>query len=200
MPIKQPNISELPQSELFYPVNAESIPANGRNVHLSASPEQMKKIAERLDVQGIKDLQADLKLETQNGGHILFISGNFKAKVTQESVVTMKLVDDEVADNIEAWFADHDKALPFIRVKHQVKSVEDGDEAQMLEEKDDPEPLTNGQVDLGEVVIQFLSLAINRFPRENNNYENIEADVKGPKEATLRPNPFAALKNWRPKD
>lgn len=203
MSIKSPSTS-LPESELFFPVRAESVSSAGRSIHIKATPEQLESVAKRLDIVAIKELTADIKLELQNGGHILYISGTFSAEVTQECVVTSEPVSSHVEDSFEAWYADHDKAIPFIRAKHQVQSIIEGDEIQMLDEKEDPEPLIDGQVDLGEVVIQFLSLAINPYPRKEGVQAAAEVTVIAGNEKkaapSLRPNPFAALKNWRPKD
>ena len=206
MPLKQPNKSSLPQTEWFYPFHIENVPSSTKVLKMVAEPTHLKAIAKRLGILDIADLQAELKLSLQNGGHILYISGSFKAEIVQECVVTLKPVISSVADSFEAWFADHDKAVSFNRAKHQLKAIEEGDEVQILEEKDDPEALIDGQVDLGEVVVQFLSLAVNPYPRS----EKIEGDDISPliiedkkqssSSTSLRPNPFAALKNWRPKD
>lgn len=172
MPLKQPS-AQLPPSEWFYPFSAESVPATGRDkVKIKAAPEHLGPIAERLGVQDVLSVEAEMRLTLQNGGHILYISGHFDADVVQECVTTLEPITSHVADDFEAWYADHNKAVSFSRAKHQVKSSEEGDEVQMLDEKDDPEPLVDGQVDLGEVVIQFLSLAIDPYPRNESLSED----------------------------
>ncbi len=202
MPLKQPNKMSLPQSEWFHPFHVENIPSLGKVIKIKAEPEHLDGIAKRLDVMSVNFVEAVLNLSIQNAGHILYITGHFKAEVIQECVVTLKPITSIVEDSFEAWYADHDKAVSFNRAKHQLKVLEEGDEVQILEEEDDPEPLIDGQVDLGEVVIQFLSLAINPYPRdasvENSDEETPKAILE--KASTLKPNPFAALKNWRPKD
>lgn len=207
MPTKQPN-TKFSETEWSYPFQAENATSRGKTLHIQANPDQLKAIAKRLDVKEVKSVEADLTLTLQNGGHILYINGNFKADVIQECVVTNEPLESFVQDDIEAWYADHDKAIPFARAQQKIKAIEEGDEVQMLDEKDDPESMVDGQVDLGEMVIQFLSLAINPYPRKDGNYENIEGgedssqspQQQATQQATLRPNPFAALKNWRPKD
>lgn len=202
MPIKLPS-PKLHESEWFVPFRADSVSSKGRALSLKAEPSQLRAIAARVGVKEIKSLEAELNFDLQNGGHILHIAGRFKANVIQECVTTMEPIESFLEDDIEAWYADHEKAVSFSRAKHQVKAIEEGDEVQMLEEKDDPEPLVDGQVDLGEVVVQFLSLAINPYPRkEGLPEEEGEIEVAGSTKiaSTLRPNPFAALKNWRPKD
>jgi uncharacterized metal-binding protein YceD (DUF177 family) len=202
MPLKQPNKMSLPQSEWFYPFHVENVPSAGKTVKMKAEPQHLKDIARRMDVLAINSLEADLKLMLQNAGHILYITGNFKAEIIQECVVTLKPITSSVEDSFEAWYADHDKAVSFNRAKHQLKALEEGDEVQILEEQDDPEALIDGQVDLGEVVIQFLSLAVNPYTRDQSLDEGDAPLTKEilDKSSILKPNPFAALKNWRPKD
>lgn len=202
MPLKQPNKMSLPQSEWFYPFHIENVPSAGKTVKMKAEPQHLKDIAKRMNVLAVNSLDAELKLTLQNAGHILYITGNFKAELVQECVVTLKPITSTVEDSFEAWYADHDKALSFNRAKHQLKALEEGDEVQILEEQDDPEALIDGQVDLGEVVIQFLSLAVNPYPRDASVNSGDEPAVKtiAEKSSILKPNPFAALKNWRPKD
>lgn len=207
MPLKQPNAATLPQSEWFYPFHVENIPSAGKTVKMVAGAEHLKPIAERLGILEIKSLSAEIRLTLQNAGHILNITGNFKAEVVQECIVTLQPVTSVIEDSFEAWYADHDKAVSFNRAKHNMKAMEEGDEVQILEEKDDPEALIDGQVDLGEVVVQFVSLALNPYPRAEGVASDaaeapqpIEVTKKSAGAASLRPNPFAALKNWRPKD
>ena len=205
MQLKQPNKMTLPQSEWFFPFHVENVPSSGKTVKMIAEAQFLKPIAERLEVLEVKSLSAELRLSMQNGGHILNITGHFKAEIVQECVVTLKPVYSTLEDDFEAWYADHDKAIPFNRAKHNQKAMEEGDEVQILEEKDDPEALIDSQVDLGEVVIQFLSLSVNLYPRAEGvegegEPQPIEVTKPLAASSTLRPNPFAALKNWRPKD
>lgn len=204
MQLKQPNKMTLPQSEWFYPFHVENIPSAGKTVKMVAEADDLKAIAKRLDVLEVKSLSAELRLTLQNGGYTVNINGHFKAEIVQECVVTLQPVADTLEDDFEAWYADHEKAIPFNRAKHNQKAMEEGDEVQILEEKDDPEALIDGQVDLGEVVIQFLSLSVNPYPRAEGVVADEEPQpievTKPIAGGTLRPNPFAALKNWRPKD
>ena len=205
MPLKQPNKAPLPQSEWFVPFHVENVPSSGKIVKMEAEDQYLKAIAKRLEVLEVKSLSADMRLTLQNGGHTLNISGNFKAEIIQECVITLQPVASTLEDEFEAWYADHDKAIPFNRAKHNQKAMEEGDEVQILEEKDDPEALIDGQVDLGEVVVQFLSLSVNPYPRAEGvagegEPEPIEVTKPVAGSSTLRPNPFAALKNWRPQD
>lgn len=205
MPPKKRQDSSLSPSELFYPLHIEDVSAKGKKFSIVADAKQCAAIAERLNLLSVENLSADVTVDTQNGGHVLYISGHFVVDIVQECVATLEPVNDHLEDDFEAWYADHDKAVSFARAKHKVKTMEEGDEIPVLEEQEDPEPLTDGQVDIGEVVIQFLSLSINPYPRKEGaesmgNDDTAEISQTSKQNASLRPNPFAALKNWRPKD
>ncbi len=197
---------KLPESEWPYFIRADSVPAAGKHAKLAATPEQCSAIAERVGVEIIENLHASMKLALQNGGHILYISGEVKADIQQACVVSGQLIKSHVKEDFEAWYADHDKAIPFSRAKHEVQVKMEGDEVQILDERDDPEVMTDGQVDLGEVAIQYLSLGINPYPRAPEFAAMADDNTVTPEKqvtvgsGSLRPNPFAALKNWRPKD
>lgn len=200
--------NKLPETEWHVPFQADTVPDNGKHVILKASPEQCKAVAKRLDILELSFCEAELYLSLRNHGHILHVEGSLKAKVTQSCVKTMQRVESDIADEFEAWFADHSKAIPLSRARHDAVTLDTGEEIPMLEEQDDPEPMVDGFVDLGDLVVQYLSLSINPYPRiteesgEEGNYENpLEHKEKAVLGASnLRPNPFAALKNWRPKD
>jgi uncharacterized metal-binding protein YceD (DUF177 family) len=203
MSLKRPNPETLPISEFFYPVHVDEIPSKGKTFHLSASGEQCAAISKRLNIVSLSNLSADVNVTLQNAGHIAYISGQLKADMVQECVATLQPINSQIEEGFEAWYADHDKVVPFSRAKHNQQTLDDGMEVQMLEEHEDPEALINGQVDLGEVIIQYLSLSINPYPR----LEGVEeAAIPTTKTSVVesapssRPNPFAALKNWRPKD
>lgn len=196
---------KLPDCEWPYIIEADSVPAKGRHVKMKATAEQCAALAKRIGVAAVKSAQADLDLSSQNGGHVLHVDGHLQAEVTQNCVMTFQPFDTFVEDNFEAWYADYDKAVPFNRAKVEAKAKMEGDDIQILDEKEDPEPMVEGKVDIGDLVIQYLSLAINPYPRHPSQQREDGESLAGAGESpvaakNLRPNPFAALKNWRPQD
>ena len=69
----------------------------------------------------------------------------------------------------------------------------------MIDEKDDPEPIVDGLIDIGELVTQHLSLQLDPFPhKEGEHFETgDESFVQRPNEE--RQNPFAGLKALKEK-
>lgn len=187
-------------------VRADTIPEGGQWVKLHANENDCADLADRLGVKSVDTLEAKLHLIPKNSGHVLEIQGNLMATVTQECAITLDLVESSVEDEFTAWYADYERAASFTRAQHDMRSRFEGEEQPILEESEDPEPMVNGQVDLADLVYQFLSLAINPYTKsenaENESGSHIEdtANVSTGNAGILKLNPFAALKNWRPKD
>lgn len=193
--------AKLPDREWSFPIVADEVPASWKSYAISPSDAESKAIAKRLDLISLDTLKADLRVERKGGGHVIEIEGKFTAEVTQRCVVTLEPLKAEIEDSFEAWYADHEQVVSFKKAQHESMNKKEMMDLPMLEENEDPEPIEDGKIDLGELVVQYLSLSINPYPHKDGaEYENREPEVKRPQRETLRPNPFAALKNWRPKD
>ena len=76
-------------------------------------------------------------------------------------------------------------------VKHQA-------EVEILDEREDPEAVIYGRIDLGELVAQHISLAVPAYPqREGVEFEHGDEGIELDKKSPLRKNPFEALKDWK---
>lgn len=189
-----------PAPEWSRSINIDKIDNAPVERHISAKPEERKKLARRLDIQSLENLEADINLRRSGANSmIIHVTGRFKASVTQQCVVTLEPVKSEIEEDFEAWYADPEEAISLARVRHDRELQKQGGERPILDEHEDPEPVENGQIDLGEVVTQFLSLAINPYPHA----ESVKFESGDDKEYSAGPtpearkNPFAALKNWK---
>ncbi|HNQ92100.1 MAG TPA: DUF177 domain-containing protein [Alphaproteobacteria bacterium] len=186
--------------EWSHSVRADSVPEGGQWVKLAANENECEAIAKRLGVKSLDRLEAKLHLVPQNSGHILEVDGHLSADVVQECVVTLQPVESHIEDDFAAWYADYERAASFTKAQHEQKARMESEELPIMEEKDDPEPMSEGAIDVAELVIQYLSLAINPYPKSDSvKLEGNEKEEATP-QGSLRLNPFAALKSWRPKD
>ncbi len=186
--------------EWIHYVQASGVPDGGQWLKLVANPEERAAVAERLEVKSIEKLEAKVHMFPKNSGHVLEITGHLNADVTQECAVTLELVVSHIEDEFSAWYANYDQAASFTRAQHDMQARLLSEEQPIMEERDDPEPMVEGQVDVADLVIQYLSLAINPYLRDAGTELSSDSSKKVVSQGTLRPNPFAALKNWRPKD
>lgn len=154
------------------------------------------KIANRLEIVSVDALEANLELSRHQDKLRIHVTGSFAATVTQECVKTLKPVQSEIVEEFDAWFADEAEVVTFEKVKRERMLKMGQTEMPILEEFEDPEPLKGGQIDLGDLVTQYLSLALPPFPLHKSvpldDEEEAQAERRGSPD-----NPFAALKNWR---
>jgi len=166
---------------------------------LEIAPDQAHydRLVRRLGVLSLKDVQAKLKIKRIAGSASIHIKGDLSACVTQECVISAEPVESVVNETFEAWYGDNDAAISLTK-KRQEKLLEKGHtEIPLVEEQDDPEPIINGAIDVGELVTQYLSLGITPYPRaEGASHESMEQQSDD--EFSFK-NPFAGLKDWKEK-
>ena len=152
----------MTKSELCYKVAVQHIPEQGYRMQFKATPTECTAIAKRLDLLALKSFEgkAQIKRADPMTGKL-----SFKAEVEQPSVVSLKPVQSHIQDTIELLFLDKEPEEPSLQ------------ETALIE---------NGHIDLGELFIQYLSLALPDYPRnEGEMFESAEDSAS---------NPFAVLK------
>lgn len=161
---------------------------------VSPNDAQAKAIAARLSLLSLDSLTASGAVHNRAGK--FHLTGSLTASVTQECVVTGEPVRSEITDEFEGWFIDHDTAVSFAKVRQEKLKQNAHAETPILDERDDPESLIDGHIDLGEQIVQFLSLSINPYPHaEGADYPIKEGDKEAMSE--IRKNPFSVLKDWK---
>ncbi|MCB9991329.1 MAG: DUF177 domain-containing protein [Rhodospirillales bacterium] len=190
--------SETLNPEWSHKVDADDIGKTPIRTTISASPQERKDLARRLGVDSVEFLEARLVMERVSGNRVIHIEGNFAVRLTQSCVVTLEPIVQEIEGPVEGWYANADSAVSLVRARHEKKSRSNDAEIEMLDEKDDPEPLVDGQIDLGELVTQYVSLSVDPYPhQEGVTYEELEKAKGKAAENPVRQNPFAALKDWK---
>ena len=127
-------------------INIDHLPSTLQLYKLKATPEERKKIAERLNLLSIDQLEAQLSLQKED--HLL-IAGTIIVVVTQECVRTLIPFPQQLVINVE-----------------EVISLAPLDNQQDIDLKGEvlAEPLEGSLLDLGEMVIQLLSLHLDPYP------------------------------------
>ncbi|GAA6156823.1 DUF177 domain-containing protein [Pyruvatibacter sp. HU-CL02332] len=170
--------------EYSYVVDVASLPATGIERPIRPSDAEMAAVAERLGLQAIERFDIRIAVRPWRGSGAR-MTASFEADVVQTCVVTLEPVPATVRDEFEVKF------LP-------AKMIDDpkpGQEIDVSPDEDAPEPLggeTGTSFDAGDVTVQYLSLALDPYPRK--------ADAAIPEEATTpeEPSPFAALAALKP--
>lgn len=191
-----PPKKDMVKPEWPHPVDADKIGTTPLRIKISPSPEELKRLTKRMGVSEIRDLVGELTLSRDSGRNVIFISGQVRASITQSSVISGKPVKSEIDESFEAWYADHDEAVSFAKAKQERLVREGAGDFPFLDESEDPEPIVDGKIDVGELAAQYLSLAINLYPRAEGESFELAADAPKADEEVYE-NPFAALKNWK---
>ena len=194
MPKKQ----ELIEQEWSHFFDVDDLEDRQTKLTIEASDEECTDLARRLNVEGVKKASADLTLTREKGSHSIHVTGQFHTTVALNCVVTLESFDQDLSENVEGWFADKEKAVSFAAAKREREASTSHGEVEMLDEQDDPEAIIEGQIDLGELVTQHISLAIPPYPHKDGvEYEYGDDQVQINESSPLRKNPFEALKDWK---
>lgn len=140
-------------SAVFYkPVEISRLGSELRR-KISASAEERAAIAEFLDLISLEELRAEIAVRRKAQG-MIEVSGQIDARVVQACVVTLEPVPASVSESFRVYFgeAEQPAALGEIDVD--------------FEESDPPDPIVDGTIDLGQVVLEHLSLALDPYPRK----------------------------------
>lgn len=162
---------------------------------IEANEKERAALAKRFELVSIDSLKAELTISTASNGEVT-VRGPMTAEIVQNCVATLEPVPELVEDTIEVLFSPHvsEDDLP-----SDPDDLEDLSEEELMALLDQPEPLVDGKIDLGEVVAQFLAVVMNPYPRKEG--AELPAAVKTEEEADeeKRPNPFAQLAGLKDK-
>lgn len=175
----RPETKDRPWS---FPISVAQIPPAGLHHELTANDAQRERLR---DVGGVVDvLRATASFDVFNiSGERVQVTGIVKSRVVQTCVVTLEEIENDIEEHIGVTFA----PPSLIPSKPRIPSKDDGEDA--AEIPDLPEPIVDGQIDLGELAGEFLMLAIEPYPRKPGAVFEPPAEEVDPNE-----HPFAALK------
>lgn len=139
--------ADEPAPEFSSIVAIADIGRAGRAMHLSASEAAREKIAKRLKTPSVDRLEGDLHVSATRDD--VTVSGRLVADLTRECVASLELTPEHVEETFE---------LRLLRAAPDAEP-EDGD-------WDAPEVLEGGDIDVGEILVQQLALAMDPFPRK----------------------------------
>lgn len=181
----------LPWSYLF-----DTRDLDGRKT-LTLQPEtdEIQALTAFLNIESIENVQAEFTLTQAKGAYNVQVEGRVQAKVNQLCVITLDPISSQVDESFEAYYADYTAAVPFSAAKKALYAKFGMAEIPVLDEKDDPEPMERGMIDLGELATQYLSLAVDPYAqKEGAVNEDAAAYLLDEAEQRNAENPFAALK------
>lgn len=170
-------MAEIPYS---HKIRMADVPDAGVTLHLVPTPGERAALARHVGVPDISQMSVDVQVTPRGDG--ARVTGRLKARVRVTSVVSLEPFDDAVDEEFSVEFDPPEviEALP---------QEEEGADT----ERDLPDALVDGTLDLGTLATEFLSLGIDPYPRRPG--EVFEPHREGSEETS----PFAALAQLKKK-
>lgn len=162
----------------------DAVPAEGRKLALVVDAPERDAIAARLGITSVDRLEVRLEARRFQGGFRL--SGELVARITQPSVVTLDPVVQSIREPLDRVFLPAGEKL--------FADAADADVFVDLEGEDLPDHFEGSEADLSEMIIEELALAVDPYPRGDNESLPLAGDAEDPDEK-----PFAALKALKDK-
>ncbi|NQV99455.1 MAG: DUF177 domain-containing protein [Rhodospirillales bacterium] len=178
----------MPVPEFYRPVEADSLIHGQSQKTLQASAPECAALSQRFAIDALNYLKGNLGLQRSGSGNRLkiMVHGQLEAEIVQTCVVSLEPFTTSITAEFDTVF--------------DARADDDDANWELDPQADDPpEPIVDGNIDLGELLAQSLSLEIDLHPRKPgvegdpsvSGTANHAAD-KGPPASE---NPFAALKN-----
>jgi hypothetical protein len=176
----QPN---APSQIFSHPVAVAEIPEQGVDVSLSADAATRAALAKADRLVGIAMLEADFHVARQ-GLARFNVTGTVRAKITQTCVLTLEPFDSDLVEEVDVDFAEPSTAVQSdaqagaragARVRAQASDqasaqASDHGDAQFgaaaWADRDPPDPIENGAIDLGALAAEFFALGLDPYPRK----------------------------------
>ncbi len=157
-------------------VAIDEITETGAHFNLSADERIRAELTEIAGLRALPQLEASFEVN-RHGRDGLRVVGEVSATIRQTCVVTLEAMVNELRESVDLLF-----------VPPNAGSIaEQSDVTMRVDEREPPDTLSDGAVDLGAVATEFLLLGIDPYPRKPG--ATFEVASAGDPES----HPFAAL-------
>ena len=179
------------KSEIERIVDLDRMGPGGAALEIGPSESERASLAKRFGFLGLPAFSARVTVDRRAGGQVV-VEGRLRGRIVQACVLTLDPVTQDLDDAFRIVFK-QDMADDL--------DPESG-EAVLNSQADAPEPLVGNVLDVGEIVAEQLSLAVDPYPRRPGaKLEDVlpkprQGGRKGPPE---RRHPFAGLAALRDK-
>ena len=164
---------KAPMPEFSRPLIVDRVPRKGSHEIFAAEAKECSALALRFGLPAIHALKAHLVATPWRGGG-LKVTGDFTVDLEQLSVVSLEPFRESYTIEVERYF------LP---PKIAIDGIEE-----------DAEIIENGEVDLGELVAETLSLELDPYPRKKGEeFADHEESGDASETKSEKPSPFPNL-------
>ena len=164
-------------------VRVDSIPRDGLELAIEASEAERAALAKRDGLPAIARLAGQFTLRRVGRG-MVHVRGEVHVEATQTCVVSLEPFDVTLNEPVDVRFAasggegERRGAPPAVTADAAAFSMDD---------EDAPDPIVDGQIDLGALAAEFMNLGLDPYPRKPG------AEFAPPSGEGGRDTPFAKL-------
>ena len=170
-------------NELSRVVPVLEVPSAGRAVEIATSATEREAVCQRLGMRRLDGLEARLHIVHGPRDGVLILRGRVMAEGSQVCVVTLDPVAVRLDVPVERYFLRAGTEDDMASAPEVFVGVED----------EEPEPLHDSLLDVGEVVVEELSLALDPYPR-SAEADEVMRHFRSPEEE--RKTPFSGLRRF----
>lgn len=142
-----------PQPEFSRRVDISGLGAGVRSAEIEADADERAALAARFELRALERLSATVQLARAGARGAVRLRARLTADVVQTCVVTVIPVPARIEETIELLFVPAEKSAACREVVIDAVG------------EDPPEPLMDNVIDVGEVVAEYLALALDPYPR-----------------------------------
>lgn len=165
------------QKEFSLSLIVEDLPQTEQRYKMVANADNLQYVAKILQVPEVKFLEADFVVKNNHRNSILNVSGHIKTELMIQSVISLETFKQDYDFDFSTDF--DTKAT----LDSQKEEYENWD-------KEIPEIVVGGKIDLGDIAIEQIALKLDNYPRITGETFNFEPEF----DINEKPdNPFAAL-------
>ncbi len=165
------------QKEFSLSLIVEDLPQTEQRYKMLANTDNLQYVAKILQIPEVKFLEADFVVKNNHRNSILNVSGHIKAELILQSVISLETFKQDY---------DFDFSTDF-----DTKATLDSQKAEDDDwDKEIPEIVVGGKIDLGDIAIEQIALKLDNYPRMTGETFNFkpEFDINEKQD-----NPFTAL-------
>lgn len=166
------------QNLFYYPIVVDNLSTLEKKFNITANEEELGFIAEVLKVKSCKEISAEIFVNLNKKEHFLSVQGKIKANLELQSVISLEYFFKTYTPEFELLFDTH-------------LTLKEFKEREELGEENIPDIITNGQVDLGQIIIEQIALIMDDYPRKDGESFNFASEFD--EETTKEQNPFNVL-------
>ena len=141
--------------EFTIPITIAELPPSGLNIRWTLEEPPRQHLADRLAVKSLEKFAIDISIRMEKSSTPrVAVDGSLEATVLQSCSVTLELIVSKLSIPVSLIFEE--------KAAEPAHLLEETD----AEGDDPPEPMIDGQFDVGDTLVQLLAVEINPFPRK----------------------------------